>query len=122
MPAGGGGGGVPMMMMMVRGRGAMRRQPVLVQPFRLASNNSRNRLLSGATTSLQFHLQTGVHVVMRAQVLPAMAALHVFPHDNNNEQALPNESDDNSENGSRTDDIIHLDCSSPACSDDDDGG
>jgi hypothetical protein len=54
---------------------------------------------------------------------PAMAAFHNVPfqHDNNNEQALPNESD-NGNSGPRTDDIVHLDCSSPACSDDDDGG
>jgi hypothetical protein len=58
--------------------------------------------------------------LMRA---PAMAAFQNVPflHDNNNEQAIPNDSD-NGENGSRTDDIEHLECSSPACSDDDDGG
>jgi hypothetical protein len=119
--------------MMVRGRGgAMRRQPtVLAQPFRLTNNNNNNnsrtnRLVLGITSSLQFHVQTTGVVVMRAQqqVMPGMVAADFpFPyHDNNNEQqALRNESD-NSENGSRTDDIIHLNCTSPSCSDDDDDG
>jgi hypothetical protein len=47
------------------------------------------------------------------------------PLDNKNVQSpLSNECDNNGKNASRTDDIIHLDCSSPAaCSyDDDDGG